>query len=101
MRKALSALVVALVLGWLGAVHAGEYEKGWEAFNAGDYATALHEWRDSADQVLARAQTALGKMYQEGQGVAQDYAKAVKWYRFAAERGMSEKRVGGDISNVI
>ena len=26
-------------------------------------------------------------MYDEGQGVAQDYKEAAKWYRLAAERG--------------
>jgi TPR repeat protein len=29
----------------------------------------------------------LGYMYQNGQGVAQDYAEAFKWYLLAAEQG--------------
>ena len=29
----------------------------------------------------------LGKMYANGQGVTQDYAEALKWYRKAADRG--------------
>ena len=33
------------------------------------------------------AQAILGLMYDTGQGVPQDYAEAVKWYRLDAERG--------------
>ena len=87
MRRALSALVVALALGWSGAVHAGDYRKGLEAWGAGDYVTAFREWRELADQGLPKAQSALGLMYQDGQGVAQDDAEAVKWFRLAAEQG--------------
>ena len=78
MRKALSAFVIALVLGWSGAVHAGDFRKGLEAWGAGDYVTAFREWRELADQGLPKAQSALGLMYQNGEGVAQDYAEAVK-----------------------
>ena len=35
----------------------------------------------------AAAQFNLGVMYHDGQGVPQDYAEAVKWYRIAAEQG--------------
>ena len=33
------------------------------------------------------AQYNLGLMYDNGEGVPQDYAEAVKWYRLAAEQG--------------
>ena len=29
-------------------------------------------------------------MYSDGQGVAQNYAEAAKWYRVAANRGLAE-----------
>ena len=29
-------------------------------------------------------------MHKKGQGVPQDYAEAVKWYRLAADQGMGE-----------
>lgn len=35
----------------------------------------------------ADAQYSLGVMYEKGQGVRQDYAEAVKWYRKAGEQG--------------
>ena len=51
---------------------------GYTAYNAGDYATALREWRPLAEQGNADAQYNLGMMYDEGEGVPQDDAEAVK-----------------------
>ncbi len=36
---------------------------------------------------MADAQNDLGFMYENGQGVPQDYAEAVGWFRKAAEQG--------------
>ena len=44
-------------------------------------------FRLAADQGDAKAQYSLGVMYDQGEGVPQDYAEAVKWYRLAANRG--------------
>ncbi len=52
--------------------------------------TALREWRPLAEQGNAKAQYNLGVMYDNGQGVPQDYAKAVEWYRKAAEQGYAD-----------
>ena len=87
MRKILSSLVIAVLLGWPGAVHAGDLQTGVAAYQAGDYATALRDFRKAADQGLADAQYNLGNMYATGRGVTQDYAEAVKWYRLAADQG--------------
>ena len=43
--------------------------------------------RKAADQGDAAAQYNLGVMYDNGQGVPQDYAEAVRWYRKAADQG--------------
>ena len=40
-----------------------------------------------AEQGDAKAQNKLGFVYDAGQGVRQDYAEAVKWYRKAADQG--------------
>ena len=61
--------------------------KALKAYAAGDYATALAEFLPLAKQGHIVAQYYLGLMYDEGQGVNQDYAEALKWYRRAAERG--------------
>jgi len=60
------------------------------AFERGDYATALREWLPLAEQGVVTAQYNLGFAYDEGYGVPQNDAEAVKWYRKAAERGFAQ-----------
>ena len=48
---------------------------------------AFQETRARAEKGEAAAQSELGLRYDLGQGVAQDYAEAVKWLRKAAEQG--------------
>ena len=38
----------------------------------------------------AKAQNSLGAMYDNGRGVAQDYAAAASWYRKAADQGYAK-----------
>jgi len=49
----------------------------------------------------AWAQTLLGSLYDDGQGVAQDYQEAVKWYRLAAMQGnaLAQSNLGMMYSN--
>ena len=76
MRKTLSSLVVAVLLACPGAVCAGDFETGVEAFVAGDYATAFRDFRKAADQGDTQAQNILGMMYAAGHVLPQDYADA-------------------------
>ena len=89
MKRTLTALVLglSLLIASVGNGYAQDYQKGVEAYKNGDYATALREWRPLAEQGDAGAQTNLGVMYGNGEGVTQDYKEAVKWYRKAAEQG--------------
>jgi TPR repeat protein len=64
-----------------------DFDKGLDAAQKGDYATALREWAPLAKQGDADAQFNLGLMHDDGQGVPQDYSTAVKWYSLAAEQG--------------
>ena len=67
-----------------------EYSAGLEAYQSGDYAAALREWRPLAKQGNASAQYKLGAMYSLGQGVSQDYSEARRWYRKSADQGLGE-----------
>ena len=58
-------------------VAAQDFDKGLAAAQAGDYATALQEWTPLAEQGNVIAQFLLGIMYNNGQGVIQDYKEAV------------------------
>ena len=54
---------------------------------AEENSTSIQSTRRAAEQGHAGAQYNLGVMYDEGEGVPQDYAEAAKWYRRAAEQG--------------
>lgn len=81
-----AALTAVLSVGG-PAVWAQDFDKGFAAYDSGDYAKALEEWRPLAEQGFVSAQYNLGNMYRIGEGVPQDYAEAVWWYRLGAEQG--------------
>ncbi len=70
------------------------YQKGYGAYERGNYDTALKEWRPLAKQGLSQAQSILGLKYAKGQGVAQNYIQAYMWVTLAATQG-NEKAVKG------
>ncbi len=49
--------------------------------------------RPRAEQGDARSQVTLGACYQTGQGVEQDFAEAVHWYRRAAEQNLAAAQI--------
>jgi len=64
-----------------------DYQAGMDAYNRGDFATALREWRPLAEQGDAKAQFSFGLLYENGDGVPRDYTKARQWYEKAAAQG--------------
>ena len=80
-------IILAFLMTLSSPVAAQDFQKGYAAYQAGDYATALQEWTPLAEAGDASAQFILGVMYFTGQGVPQDDAEAVKWYRLAADQG--------------
>src|SRR5580765_6299306 len=67
-----------------------DYKAGEDAYNRGDFATALREWRPLAEQGDARAQYNLGVLYRKGRGVPQDDVQARRWYEKAAAQGQAK-----------
>jgi uncharacterized protein len=63
------------------------YEDGAAAYDRADYATAMRLWLPLAEGGNGDAQTMLGIIYEEGQGVSQDHTAALTWYRRAADQG--------------
>ena len=89
-------LMVSLLTCAGGVAIAQDYDAGLKAAQAGDFQTALKEWKPLADQGHAYAQYNLGVMYADGDvrqaaagtGVPEDDAEAaVRWYRLAADQG--------------
>jgi TPR repeat protein len=60
---------------------------GYQSYLKGDYKAAYEEWLPLAELGDVEAQYNLGVMFDEGAGVAQDFAAAAAWYRKAAEQG--------------
>ena len=79
------ASILILTLALATPAHAG-FDEGVAAYDRGDFATALREWRLLAERGHAESQRNLGAMYAGGRGVPQNNAEAGKWYRLAAEQ---------------
>jgi TPR repeat protein len=69
-----TTLLFLLVIGFSGGV-------------SGQDVSDFEETKRLAEQGEAYAQYNLGLMYDEGEGVPENNAEAVRWYRLAAEQG--------------
>ena len=66
---------------------AGALEDGTAAMIRGDWPAAVKLLQPLAEQGNAQAQVDMGDMYMFGHGVKKDPAKALTWYRKAADQG--------------
>ena len=85
LRKIL--LIVATCLTITLPAIAADLQRGLNALNRGDYATALEEILPLAEAGNANAQFILGLMHSKGHGTPQDYQQAFTWFEKAAEQG--------------
>jgi len=89
-RRRMKLQTMALLIGGLLALSpvdvafANRFDDGLAAYRKEDFATALLVWRTLAENGDALAQVYLGLLYLNGEGVPQNPALAVKWYRKAA-----------------
>ncbi len=86
MKKLLLLLTLLL---WLPIAQANEaeFQRANEAYESGDYKTAIDILESLAEQGYALAQSNLGVMYENGYGVVQNDGEALKWYHKAAKQG--------------
>ncbi len=88
MSRACYQVAVGLALAFGAAAPAwADAQPGLTAFQAGRFAEAVQSWEDAAAAGDAAAALYLGAAFDTGQGVPQDYARALDWYRRAAEAG--------------
>jgi len=91
-------LTLAVFLGSTGVSWSADFQKGLDAYDRGDYATALREWTPLAENKgilsylyskkdIISAQSGLGSLSATGRGVSQNHKTAVKWYTLAAKQG--------------
>ena len=72
----LPVLLLTLLVG--NPAFSADFQKGLDAAQKGDFATALKEWKPLAEQGNAPAQFNLGLIYAKGQGVTRNYKTALK-----------------------
>lgn len=93
MRKHLTSMLVVLPLILSPSSWGADFNKGQQAYNSGDYQTALTEWQPLAEANNADAQFGMGLLYANGFGVALDDDQALKWYLLAAEQNHADAQV--------
>ena len=72
------ALVLSVIC--LAAPAWADYQAGVDAYNSGNYATALREWRPLAEQGDPRAQFRLGSLYENGSLTDRLQCTPVAWF---------------------
>jgi len=90
-------LVFAAVMFWSSPLWA-DLDAGADAYERGDYATALKEWKPLAQDGNALAQFNFALLYQYGLGVERDMDLAIEWFEKAAHQGQPDAQVAiGDL----
>ena len=83
MRIFLCLLFFAFLLSACGR---SDYETATDLYKQGDYQAAFDILLPLAESGDAQAQNTLGVMYENEDGIGQDYIKAFEWYQKAAEQ---------------
>jgi cell division septation protein DedD len=81
------ALAAGLMALGMASPALADVKAGVDAWERGDFAKAIAEWRDPAAKGDADAQFNLGQAYKLGRGVPMDLKIAESWYKKAADRG--------------
>ena len=99
MRRFLFTVILVMTCTTVAA--ADSYEDAVSALGRKDFTLAVRLFRPLAEQGNLQAQVSLGRMYQGGYGVPQDYQEALKWFRKAAEQAdaQAQSMLGGMYAN--
>ncbi len=92
--KILSPVLIVLLSLMLSPASAQNYVNAFNAYLRGDYALAEREFRPLAERGNVLAQYKLGLMYNNGEGVKQDFGEAVRWFHRAASLGYAPAQRG-------
>lgn len=80
-------LVLVLSILFSNHLNAQSMDRGLDAAQSGDYATAYKEWEYLAKKGNPFAQEGLGWLYSSGDGVARDDILAHMWFNIASING--------------
>ncbi len=85
----LMRILVAITLFSMTSLTWGALERGFDALEQGDFATAHHALLIAAQQGEGLAQYWLGRLYRNGRGVTQNFVEAHRWFNLAAAQGLA------------
>ncbi len=83
-----SALAALLAFSSAGISFAG-FDEAVNAYEAGDYKTAMNEWMVLAEKNDPAAMRNIGHLYRLGLGTDVNYERALHWYKRASELGFA------------
>ena len=86
MKQIWGAIVAGALLG-IAIPALADVKAGVDAWQQGDYAKAIEQWRPLAQKGDPDAQFNMGQAYKLGRGVRPDLTVAMDWYRRAAVQG--------------
>lgn len=89
-RKKLVTLFLAVAGIALVPAARADTKAGIDAWNAGDFVSAVNQWQEPAARGEAEAQFRLGQAYRLGKGADQDLTKAEEMFAKAASQGHKE-----------
>ncbi|MDR9440297.1 MAG: peptidoglycan-binding protein [Halomonas sp.] len=87
MTVIIKILVLSLILFGSVGLASADYNDAMRHFEQQQYQQALQKFSDAARSGDADAQYMLGRLYEAGNGTAQDFVRAHKWYNLAAAHG--------------
>jgi len=86
-------LVIMIFPVWIALELAPPLSHAQSEDRPGEGAADIREMRRLAEQGDVHAQLRLGSMYFTGEGVSENQAEAVKWFRMAAEQGHADAKM--------
>jgi TPR repeat protein len=87
MKPVRKILTILTLLCAVGSAYAADIILAQEYYDKGDFVKAFQEFSALAETGNPLAQSSLGVLYDNGQGVAKDDNKAIFWYRKSADQG--------------
>jgi Sel1 repeat-containing protein len=87
MKYFLCVLLFMMPFGSVSYAQPNDFHEGVRILDSGDSIGALRHFKRCADEGEIRCQVAYASFLERGEGVAQDYSKALELYRIAAESG--------------
>lgn len=98
LKYSIAGLILALILPTAALAHGPKavptegallekHRVAYTAYQKGEYAKALEEWRPVADKGFSAAQLFMGFIYENGRGGEADQAAAAEWYGKSARAG--------------